>query len=157
MSFGQVLREPSGQLFNAGGLALPHHEHTPTRPPQLAKTRYIPLRISQQLRLPPLPSRRGNGASSAGVHVPEAAAHLDDLAMSHQHDVRRPRQRAVMQAIAIAEPVNDPPDKHFGLDSSATLSDSNQASVTVVRKGISMLIRDNSKIVNCDFHDVLID
>jgi len=46
----------------------------------------------------------------AAVHMPEAAADVDDFAQSRKHEIRRPWQRAIMQAVTVAQRVNKTPD-----------------------------------------------
>ena len=54
-----------------------------------------------------------NTAMGAAVHVPEAAADVDDFPQSRKHEIRRTRQRANMEAATVAQRMHKSADNHL--------------------------------------------
>jgi hypothetical protein len=96
-------------------LAFPHCQHTPPVAAQPLKITPIARGIPQSLLLPISGVGLGlNPGVPTGVHVPEASVHVDDLAQSAKHNVRRAGKLAAVQTKAVAEPMNNPPYDQLG-------------------------------------------
>ena len=62
----------------------------------------------------PIPAMGGRDtAMGATVHMPKAAADVDDFAQSRKHEIRRPWQRADMEAVTVAQRVNKSANNQF--------------------------------------------
>jgi hypothetical protein len=96
-------------------LALPNSQHAPASFSQRSPAAPIAGRIALQFRNPVGPPRGRNPARPATVHVPKAAANIDDFPQPRKHQIRRPRQAAHMQPIAKPQPMHKPP--HGSADS----------------------------------------
>ena len=96
-------------------LALPDREHAPSQAFESAACLGVAFDVPGELRLPVRPVRRRLPLTEpASVLVPEAPVDEQDRAMFRQHQVRRARQIAAVEAKSVTEPVNEAPDDDFG-------------------------------------------
>lgn len=95
-------------------LALPYHEYPPAESTQFRPIASIPGLISFKLVPPELPACAGQHAAVAAVvAVPEATVHEDHSHAARKNEIRFPRQMPNMQAIAVPQSVDEPPDHHL--------------------------------------------
>lgn len=96
-------------------LTLPDRQDPPPTLSQFDLLSRIALAVSVNLVPPILHVGLWNPVpSSAGVAMPEAPVHEDDLPPGREHQVRPPRQVLAMKAIAVAQGVKSATDGHFG-------------------------------------------
>ena len=96
-------------------LALPDREHAPSQAFKRATCLGVAFDVPGELRLPIRPVRRRLPLTQpASVLMPEAPVDEQDRAMLRQHQVRRARQIAAVEAKSVAEPVDEAPDDDFG-------------------------------------------
>ena len=96
-------------------LALPDREHAPSQAFERATCLGVAFDVPGELRLPVRPVRRRPPLTQpASVLMPEAPVDEQDRAMLRQHQVRRARQIAAMEAKSVTEPVDEAPDEYLG-------------------------------------------
>lgn len=96
-------------------LALPDREHAPSQAFEGAACLGVAFDVPGELRLPVRPVRRRLPLTEpTSVLVPEAPVDEQDRAMFRQHQVRRARQIAAVEAKSVTEPVDEAPDDDFG-------------------------------------------
>ena len=74
---------------------------------------FVSRGVALEFRSPILAMGGWNTAMGAAVHMPEATADVDDFPQSRKHEIRRPWQRAIMQAVTVAQRMNKSADNHL--------------------------------------------
>ena len=74
---------------------------------------FVSRGVALEFRSPILAMGGWNTAMGAAVHVPEASADVDDFPQSRKHEIRRPRQRAIMEAVTVAQGMHKTADNHL--------------------------------------------
>jgi hypothetical protein len=104
------LRDSIRQALGVLGLALPNSEDLPAQAPEFAVVSPVARGIASTFGHPVsgVTNWRGSPALT-GVHVPETAVHVNDLAKPGQNDIGRSRQISAMQSEAISKMMHQPP------------------------------------------------
>lgn len=95
------------------GLALPDHQHGPTRATKQTEHLSISLLVAIELCHPIVPPGRRDTAPRAAVQVPEAAADVDDLAVPRQDQIGGAGQIARVKTVSVSKAVDEPSHGHF--------------------------------------------
>lgn len=86
--------------------ALPDHSNPPSQVPQCGNVFLIPLHISFELLSPEIRSCCGSGRVSAlWMAVPEATMNEDSDSAAGHHDIRPPRELAMVQSVPVSTSV----------------------------------------------------
>ena len=115
-----LFQEPansSAHPFCVASFTAPDDQDFPSEGPQPRCIRRVPRDVAGELWSPVSRVgfwRAGIETFCFWVHVPEAAVHEDHLAARPEHEVRFSRQVAAVQAITIAEGVDEAANGKFG-------------------------------------------
>lgn len=94
--------------------ALPNNQYAPAGTSEFSQGPRIALPIDANFGHPKIDiTFRDGSPARTGVTVPEASVHLDDLFPAGKYEIWRAGQALHMQSVAIAEPMESRPDRHF--------------------------------------------
>ena len=105
--------QPSPERIEGASFTFPDHARLPTTSAEFGQNSVVPCPVSREFLAPVVNAGGGRVTPAAVVTVPKAAMHEDNLASGSEDEIGTARQVLAVEAIAVAETMEQPPDDHL--------------------------------------------